>query len=60
MHALERSLHVGEQVGAYTAVVDTFTDQASALHRHFGFIAFEDKPRRAHLPIAEILTLSFG
>jgi len=57
MHALEQSLHVSEQVGAHAVVVDALNDQASAFYRRFGFLPFEDEPRRAYLPMAELRAL---
>jgi len=60
MHALEQSLHVSEQIGAHAVVVDALNDQAMAFYRRFGFVAFEDEPRRAYLPMAEVKELFFG
>lgn len=59
MHALEQSLHVSEQIGAHAVVVDAVNEQAMAFYRRFGFLAFEDQPWRAYLPMAEIRTLFF-
>jgi len=59
MHALEQSLHVSEQVGAHAVVVDALNDRATAFYGRFGFIAFEDEPGRAYLPMAQIRELFF-
>lgn len=58
--ALQRAFTQSAQIAAAAVVVDAIDEQAAGFYRHFGFIAFPDKPRRLFLPMKTISDLLTG
>lgn len=47
--AVDRCLHVREEVGAYALIVDAKDADARSFYEHFGFVPFADRPLSLYL-----------
>lgn len=54
LDALQRSLHLSTNLGAYAVEVDALDDSAVAFYAKYGFSALLDAPRHLYLPMATI------
>jgi len=52
--ALRRSHEASKLVASMAVIVDSKDDQATALYRKYGFLAFLDEPRRLFLTMKTI------
>ena len=53
--ALTRAVH--SDIASYAMIVEAKDTEASAFYRHYGFIAFPDKPLILFLPMATVQSL---
>ena len=53
--ALTRAVHL--DIASYAMIVETKDTAAAAFYRHYGFIAFPDKPLLLFLPLATVQSL---
>lgn len=51
--AVDRCLHVKQEVGAYALLVDAKDERAMAFYEHFGFISCTDQPMTLYLPLGQ-------
>jgi len=49
--AVDRCLHVREEVGAYALLVDAKDEKAKGFYEHYGFFACTDQPMMLYLPL---------
>lgn len=54
LDALQRSLAIGDQIGAWAVVVDAIDDSARRFYEHYGFVRVLDDEYRLYLPIQTI------
>jgi predicted GNAT family N-acyltransferase len=52
--ALERCVHLSEQIGIFAVLVDSINIAASNFYQHFGFSPFTDQPLRLYQTTAKI------
>ena len=56
--ALTRAVH--SDIASYAMIVEAKDAEASAFYRHYGFIAFPDKPLILFLPLATVRSLGLS
>lgn len=57
LDALRRAFTQSSQIAAVAVVVDAGDEQAARFYRHFGFIAFPERPNRLFLPMKTVAAL---